>query len=630
MPNLTEQQLIDANSDAATFALIVNGDETQSAIPLRLGGTARSLRNAAASIAGGGSDHITTKSIVGADTYVHAGGDDYATGGGGVERTQVSLSRNVSGPGRNNGNPYNVVGGWTVEKIIDGILQVTTRGIAQATSFVLNALGKGDKAGVYVYVNAIGGADEPSGEGVTGITAETTQWSEYFHGSIAATSGLGDSHPTLSFNSGMNALGDGCYLLNMSKGTIAGKINGDHLQFDTTQFNKVAVSGVTLPLTTAWGKSLDLMLQSTAGGDDTYATTSIAVTLNAIGGSTPQFTAGHAFLAGPCFYEQVEITSFTSAASGIQHVTVRHRKPHGPVPTREVTLFQGGLAGLYISLDSNAVLSNGKTRTCYPALGSLDGSSLIYACYVGGECGNRTIANGNTEAGTSDGGAFAGFHLYPGAEITTVGTYGGLDGTLEYNKIPFVVGDSIECPHPPIWTGNTAFFVAQQNSPSDPYKGSNVVSARAGGTGVTTGFRMLHIHNQNPYSMYRGLTPPGAAQVEPPEAIHIEGAYGCGIQFYEAPRDGAINITGTGYLSKIPFLCYGGGYLFTFDLATGQCVLGGNGLRTYSAQITSFNNAGIVQTNNTGVLSVAAGYTGNVTAGTATLHIVNGLIQSVS
>jgi hypothetical protein len=53
MPPISSQDYINAKVDADTLAQIVNGDATQGAISLRLGGTAKSLRNAAATIAKG-------------------------------------------------------------------------------------------------------------------------------------------------------------------------------------------------------------------------------------------------------------------------------------------------------------------------------------------------------------------------------------------------------------------------------------------------------------------------------------------------------------------------------------------------------------------------------------------------
>ena len=50
---LSDQDVLNAGIDIATLTQIVNGDATQGAIPLRLGGTAKSLRNAAATIAQG-------------------------------------------------------------------------------------------------------------------------------------------------------------------------------------------------------------------------------------------------------------------------------------------------------------------------------------------------------------------------------------------------------------------------------------------------------------------------------------------------------------------------------------------------------------------------------------------------
>ena len=95
------------------------------------------------------------------------------------------------GPGLSLGN----LGGWRVNKIDVAMFTISARGISQARSLFLYKHAAGDTMGTYDYVYSDGGSTALSDEAVKGFAMDMGETTGYFHGTIASTTGLGDTSP---------------------------------------------------------------------------------------------------------------------------------------------------------------------------------------------------------------------------------------------------------------------------------------------------------------------------------------------------------------------------------------------------------------------------------------------------
>lgn len=273
-------------------------------------------------------------------------------------------------------------GGWGVQKGINEEVTFNSRGIAQARNLWCHKHATGDTAcGDYVYGDTDGGATAQSDEGFTMDTREGGESDQYFHGKVGEEATTGSTTIPVVFTSGQPATTDGAFLLDISKGTLAGIISGaDSIVEDTSvHILPVTLSGAEkLPASTGIG------IIQTPLPVITVANTPESITLNVVLKSGV-FRTGVACLAGGWYPEQVTVTAVENPRGGVQRVTVVHKNPN---PTAETdrnnpsSLWQGGLCGNYLSLDRN--LARDGFRTSYPVVGATDSSHIAYVWNVNG------------------------------------------------------------------------------------------------------------------------------------------------------------------------------------------------------------------------------------------------------
>jgi hypothetical protein len=469
---------------------------------------------------------LTTTTQGGTSTFATASGTHSSS-----TPSPQSIQRNntitVTGSGWSFGN----VGGWTVSQGEQDVMNVYQRGIAHNQTYYLTKHATGDAAGLYSYTFSDGGSTAGSDEGIANATFEGGETTGYFHGTISSTSGTGDKHPVLSFSSGADALTDGAILLDISKGTVAGSLNGYSSSFQSSYMTQLPVTGVTvngvagsLPLSTAYGLIQSALPQQNSTADSPQPVT-VNINLGLIGASTPPFTTGVATLGGAWYGEQVQITAVGTPSAGVQSVTMNTRNPN-PIYNY---LFQGGLAGQYLSFDANLALSG--YRSSYEVLGSIDGTHLVYFLTIGaGQIESISLPQVGTEAETPTG-ANAGFHLYPGAEIVK-NDPAATSPTLEANAVPWAAGDVIENPHPVEQGGHGVWVTTTRNSPCYFQYGCEGLEVDAAGKGVSAAFSMFKGVNYAPDNTYAD----GGGPLSAPTYMYGGGQFGTDFVFLYGPQ----------------------------------------------------------------------------------------------
>lgn len=433
---------------------------------------------------------------------------------------QTNMAFLIEGPGYDLGSAFaGSAGGWTVFQAQVIQPEIATRGIAQTIGLNSQKHAVGDHAGIYSYVRFVGGFTALADEGVSGATIQAVQLSSYFRGTIGATSGTGDTNPTLTFAQGSNYTIDGGILLNISKGTVTSRFNG--LSVAAFTFLQSIPTTGGLPLSTAIGivqaGSLPIAWNNTTA--DVATPVTITVQLQEISGTFPAFAVNdHVAVGGQNYPEHSKITAVTAPTGGnLQTITLALRNPNAAA-----VIFANGIQNQYISADGNLSFfrdgSNLGIRSCYMCLGSLDGTNLIYCIPTQGQTAGFFIPNTGKDNFTTDGSANAAFHLYPGAEIVANATFGSVP-TLEQNNVAWTVGDSIENPYPAT-TSVTGIFI---NVDAESVQTTVGLAISVGGNFTGGGSYGISVNNQN--TNYN-------AQVTPPEAaINCDGLWQSGIIF---------------------------------------------------------------------------------------------------
>ena len=292
-------------------------------------------------------------------------------------------------------------------------------------------------------------------------------------------------------------------------------------------------TNATLPLTTAWGQINDAI--GFAQTADISTPVTVGVTLSAIGSTTPAFVAGGVVtVAGVNFCEQAPITWVETApfaTAGVQKVTLSVRNPNG----QGSYLFQGGIAGQYISCDANMHLAQQLStisadtyfgmRTTYYAFGCIDGSTLYYGHYIAG-ARQGNIGEGKNEACNPQVPVLAGFHLYPGAEVVANHSPNA-NPQLEPNSVNWQVGDVVENPHGANVGGDSLWVKKKQNSPTAAQFESGSFINSFFGTGITGSYTPFAILNQSVPQQYENLTLPDGTPgpLSAPTAVSIGGPF---------------------------------------------------------------------------------------------------------
>jgi hypothetical protein len=391
----------------------------------------------------------------------------------------------------------------------------------------------GDAAGIYGYIECDGGLQGQSDEGVTALTMELHESWGYFHGAVVSSTGKGDTKPIFANTSGNAWTTDGAFMLNISKGTISGNIlapsqrlslNATANIMETVFLNYLPVTTGCLPVSEAIG-ICDVAIPANTFTADQPQPVTILVRLVKINGVAKPFTVGsYVSVASNWFPEQAKLLDVVDHGDGTQSLTMNLRNPSGIC-----IVFQNGIAGQYISFDSNTV------RSSYFAFGSLTGSDLIYGVQIGGGVrSDFTLPIHGSEIATDDGGPKSGFHLFPGAEIV-MNADQGFDCTLEQNPVLWEAGDVVENPHYPIFGGTALWITKDQTSPSHPSMGSGVMQLVGKGPGFGGGNTYIaRLINQNPPEMYQS----GGGSIVAPGGIEIQGPIRSMIESGCAPQNG--------------------------------------------------------------------------------------------
>lgn len=443
---------------------------------------------------------------------------------------QLNLTRFIRGPGWSLGN----LGGWSTGDSIYTNLTVGTRGIHQGVTVNLQKHAVGDTAGIYAYAFSDMGSTALSDEGVSGATIESGENRGWFHGVIASTSGVGDRSPVLHYTSGNNWTTDGAFLLDLSKGAIAGHISGPSQSSDCAKFlHALPVTGITvlgrtgqLPITTAWA-TIDAAIENPKTTADVNTDRVLRVRLGKIkGGAHPFVAGGVVTIAGPNYPEQAFIRKVEQPLDGFQLITLSLRNPQ----SAGAVIFQGGISGQYLSFDANLGLHDGM-RSTYYAFGSLSGTDLIYGFNNGGSIGGILPMTGEEAESTS--GTNAGFHLFPGAEIVSNRTLGA-SPLLEPNGVQWAVGDSVENPHSPAAGGTGLWVVRHLYTPANKTGETDGILLHAEGPGMGAGFQALRLLNGSPKNQYVAFGGPLAA----PGGIRLQGIFDYPLSIDTAPSSG--------------------------------------------------------------------------------------------
>jgi hypothetical protein len=486
------------------------------------------------------------------------------------------------------GGGSNSTGNWSVSANGSDTMYHAQRGIAQIRGGFIERHAIGDTAGLYFYVKTDGGEAAGADEGVTGISVHVLENLDYFGGTVNTTTGYGDQAPSYNHTSGPNHTIDGAFMLNISKGQLAGNWNGPSVEtyMDTgagatiTFLNQLPITNVAVTAA-AWNSSIiyaagnivssggtnyvSLSLGnranspassptkwavlpagqvpiSTAIGIATAAipfnnvaanapvSVTITVNLVKIGTGFPLFAVNDVVtVAGNELPEQSIILAATTAGTQ-QTLTLKLRNENA-----QAILFKGGLQGQYISHDANLVYSG--MRSSYYALGSQTGTEVIYAHNVVGSVVGRLLPMRGSEAATSSG-ANSGVHFFPGAEIVCNPTF-GFDGTLEQNGVRWEPGDAVENPHYPAGGGNGIMLNKFQQTPTPPAGGSAGLALLLDGPGfVGSSCQAVLIRSNVASTRFAADGGP----VDAPGGISVIGYYAYGLALANAP---------TGYMLQV-------------------------------------------------------------------------------
>ncbi len=481
----------------------------------------------------------------------------------GAAITQIEANLIVQGGGFNLGN----AGGWSNSFGEFLTNNFNRRGITQTRSGFMAKHAIGDAGGLYTYVTGSGGIAAQSDEGLTAITGQVLESPTWFHGTVSSTTGTGDTTPVLAHTTGDAWTTDGGYLLNITRGTLSGTLTGASTALSltinsgsvATFLNKLTVSGVTLPLSTAIGIVTAPIPNLNTTRDVPVAMT-VTVNLAQIGGIFQLFTPGPCSVAGNEYPEQ----SIISSASGLLAGNQQTLNLHLCNPNAQAVIFQGGIQGQYISADANVM------RSAYFAFGSLLGTDMIYGNQVAGGVANNLLPNAGCEAWQATG-ANSAWHLYPGAEVVK-NTDSGFACQIEQNGIAWTATDVVECARFPTSGGNAGFFVSNQYMPSNASFGMSGIQLAMDGPGVAGGnTSALRITNAYDPTKYQGSGGPLRA----PMGIRMIGTFANILYAYNAPDTDAVifvqnNNAAASNTVKVVELNWAAGGNMTFDVAAGR------------------------------------------------------------
>lgn len=367
----------------------------------------------------------------------------------------------AAGPGFNLGNDVTSAQGWSLTTFSQDEFDALSRGIKSIDTHFFNCHSIGDCNGPRTYETTDGGQTEASGEGNTGGYASALENSSYIHATISSGGSTGSNNLNTTLVSGQNVFTDGGYLLDISKGTLSGTITD--MSFPTvlssgTPFMAWDMSGITMPVSTAWGVSNSATTSAANGKFQVPVSQTINFTLGTLPSASGPFVVGNNACMVKEFAEQVSITAVGTPSAGVQSVTFSTRYGY----SAGALLMQGGVCGQYPT-------KTGATwRTAIMAIGSLTSGQVILAACSHGNCTSSAPSSGSADIVTQViGGNGTAISFYPGAEI--IGTNKGTVNTVQLanNTAAWANGDSIEGPHPPAVNMYGFHIIAGQTTPSN-------------------------------------------------------------------------------------------------------------------------------------------------------------------
>src|SRR6185312_9615406 len=348
----------------------------------------------------------------------------------------------AAGPGFSLGNNGTSAQGWSGTTGNYQHMLLNSRGIKSGYTAFIDSHAIGDLNPFRQYISTDGGRTAASDEGAVGLYSSTQENSTYFHGTIVSGGSTGSILLTTAETSGQNYFTDGGFLLDITKG---GTLTGTVSSVASTTFGTVAqtfnywnLTGITMPVSTAWGTANTATTSTANGQFQVYVSQTINFTLGTSPASPGSFVVGNNAcivqglgVGSPGAGEQVPITAVGTTSGGIQSVTFSTRYGW----SAGFVLMQGGMCGQYPT-------TTGATwRTAIQAIGSLSPTQVVWSACSNGGCQDLSLAKNIADVGGS-------VTFYPGAEI--IGTQGNTPNTtqLANNTTAWANGDSIEGPHP--------------------------------------------------------------------------------------------------------------------------------------------------------------------------------------
>ncbi|MBB5059457.1 hypothetical protein HDF16_004183 [Granulicella aggregans] len=437
--------------------------------------------------------------------------DQPAGANGKTSQAAHRIDVSAFGPGLSLGN----MGGWRVNKVDVEFLNVANRGISQAHSLFLYKHAAGDTMGSYNYVYSDGGSTALSDESIKGDALDMGETTGYFHGSIAATAGTGDTVPALKFVSGNDWTTDGAPLLDITQGKISGRIMGAGSSVAGITLGVMKVDN-ELPLSTAWGVCENEIPNNNLVQKIAPFTCNVRLRAGS-------FTAGGTVcVSGPNYPEQARITAASVASGDHQKITIEVRNPN----SAGANIFQGGVCGQYISFDANLAVTG--YRSSYYAFGAVDPHQLIYGYNFKGQViADLPMASEAERFGVE---GRNGYHLYPGCEVITNRSLKD-DPVCEVNEVPWAVGDLVEAPHNVVVNTVGHFTDLTQNSPSNGSLSSVDLVEFHGMGAVGNNFIAHRTVNLNDYKIFDRF----GGMLGAPEMHRVEGYFSTGFSFGDAP-----------------------------------------------------------------------------------------------
>ena len=430
---------------------------------------------------------------------------------GKISQAAHRIDVSAFGPGLSLGN----MGGWRVNKVDVEFLDVANRGISQAHSLFLYKHAVGDTMGNYNYVYSDGGSTALSDESIKGDALDMGETTGYFHGTIASTTGTGDTVPALKFVSGNNWTTDGAPLLDISQGKLSGRITGAGPAVAGSTLGILKVENA-LPLSTAWGVCDSEIPNNNLVQKAAPFTCNVRLRAG-------NFAAGGTIcVSGPNYPEQARITAASAANEDRQSITIEVRNPN----SAGANIFQGGVCGQYISFDANLAVTG--YRTSYYAFGAVDPHQLIYGYNLKGQViADLPMASEAERFGIQ---GRDGYHLYPGCEVITNRSLKA-DPVCEVNEVPWGVGDLVEAPHNVVVNTVGRFTDLTQNTPSNGSLSSVDLVEFHGMGAVGNNFIAHRTVNLNDYKIFDRF----GGMLGAPEMHRVEGYFSTGFSFGDAP-----------------------------------------------------------------------------------------------